>query len=139
MIKPTCGRVLAFDYGTKRIGVALGILETQIAQPLTTIHVKKNIPWNEIDTLMQAWKPKLLLIGTPLNMDGTEQAITIEARAFAKQLNERYHIAIEGVDERLSTRAARAELFEKGGYSSLQGGQVDAMAAKLLIVQWLLE
>lgn len=132
------GFILAFDYGTKRIGIALGVLSTQQARPLTTIRVNKTIPWMAFDKIIKDWSPKKILVGVPLNMDGTEQEITHHARAFAHQLQERYAISVFEVDERLSSRAAREILFESGGYAALQDGQVDSMAAKLMIDQWFL-
>lgn len=135
----TSGFILGFDYGTKRIGVALGVLSTQQARPLSTVRVKQTIiPWVEIDKLIRAWQPKQLLVGLPLNMDGTEQPITYHAREFGRQLYDRYTIPIIEVDERLSSRMARDILFETGGYAALQDGQVDSMAAKLLLDQWFL-
>lgn len=131
--------VLAFDFGMKRIGVAVGQSITQSARPLTTLKAKNGEPvWAEVDALMKKWQPEALLIGIPLNMDGTEQPITHTARAFAELLFKRYQKPIQEIDERLTTKDARERLFESGGYKALQSGEVDAVAAKIMIENWFL-
>ena len=86
---------------------------------------------------MQEWKPAGFVLGLPLNMDGTEQWITHEARNFAQALQARYAIPIHPVDERLSTVEARQVLFDERGYRGLKKEAVDAMAATLLLQTWL--
>ncbi len=130
--------VFGFDFGTKRIGIAIGQGVTQEARPLTTLLAKAGVPvWSELDTLIKKWRPDALVVGMPLNMDGTEQDVTTQARQFAESLSQRYHLPLHLIDERLTTKSARAQLFEQGGYRALQDGQVDAVAAQLILENWL--
>lgn len=129
--------LLGFDFGTKRIGVAVGQTVTQTARPLDTIQAKEGKPnWQSIEKLIKKWLPDALVVGIPLNMDGTEQRITGAARHFAKQLSERYQLPIYEMDERLTTKDAREQLFNEGGYKALQDGQVDRLAAQLILQNW---
>lgn len=131
--------VLAFDYGTKRIGVALGYAMLGSARPLNTLHVRADavIPWDDIDALIKEWRVTHLLVGIPLNMDGTSQTITKAAKRFAAGLGKRFALPVDEVDERLSTVEARQRLFEVGGYRKIQQSQVDSVAATILLEQWL--
>lgn len=130
--------ILAFDYGTKRIGIAIGQTVTQLARPLATVQVKQGEPdWAAISKLIEKWQPDTFLVGIPLNMDGTEQPISRIARQFAQQLREKTELPVHEVDERLTTKAAREQLFAEGGYKALQGGQVDQVAAQLMLQAWL--
>jgi len=130
--------LLGFDFGTKRIGVAVGQIITQTARPLDTIKANNGEPqWDSLNKLIKTWQPDALIVGIPLNMDGTEQFITQKARQFADQLAEHYQLPVHGVDERLTTKAAREYLFNEGGYKALQQGQVDSVAAQLILQTWL--
>jgi len=130
--------ILAFDFGTKRIGVAIGQRVTKIARPLITLSAKKGIlPWDKLTQLVKRWQPQELVVGLPLNMDGTEQPLTQQARDFAKKLEERYQLPVHEMDERLTTVAAREHLFDQGGYQALQAGQVDSVAAQYILQAWL--
>ena len=80
--------IMGFDYGTKSIGVAIGQELTGTAQPLRAIKANDGIPnWDDIDKLLKEWQPDLLVVGLPLNMDGTEQEITVRARKFGNRLH----------------------------------------------------
>ncbi|MGS0673521.1 Holliday junction resolvase RuvX [Shewanella sp. 30m-9] len=126
--------VLGFDYGTKSIGIAIGQELTASARPLLSIKAVDGIPkWDEIGALITEWKPDLVVVGLPLNMDGTEQEMTQRARKFANRINGRFGIKVETQDERLTTADAKARLFEMGGYKALTKGQVDAMSAVLIV------
>lgn len=130
--------VLGFDFGMKRIGVAVGQTVTQSARPLETLQANQGVPpWERVDKLMKAWQPDALVVGIPLNMDGTEQPLTLVAQGFLNALKERYQLPVYGVDERLSTKDARERLFQQGGYKALQNGQVDSVAAQLILQNWL--
>lgn len=138
--KQTLTILLAFDFGTKRIGVAVGQLITQTATPLATLKAKNGIPdWHEVNKLINKWRPNALIVGIPLNMDGTEQKITEHARNFAKQLAHETGLPIFETDERLTSTAAREKLFAAGGYKALQDGQVDSAAAQLILQNWFAE
>ncbi len=128
------GSVLAFDFGTKSIGVAIGQSITGSATPLDAIAAKDGIPnWNQLEQLLANWQPDYLLVGLPLNMDGSEQLLTTRARKFANRLHGRFGIEVELHDERLTSVEARAELFESGGFRALQKGKVDSMAAAIIL------
>lgn len=130
--------LLGFDFGMKRIGVAVGQTVTQTARPLETLQTQQGKPpWEKIDKLVKTWQPDALIVGIPLNMDGTEQPLTLVVRDFLQMLEERYQIPVFGIDERLSTKDARERLFEQGGYKALQHGQVDSVAAQLILQNWL--
>lgn len=132
--------VIGFDFGLKRIGVAIGQTITKTARPLDTIYAKSGEPnWQAISKLIEKWQPDALIVGIPLNMDGTLQTITTDALTFSKTLRERYHLEVYEVDERLTTKDARERLFKEGGYQSLQDGQVDRVAAQLILQNWFAE
>ncbi|WP_108944246.1 Holliday junction resolvase RuvX [Shewanella halifaxensis] len=126
--------VLGFDYGTKSIGIAIGQEITATARPLLSIKAVDGIPkWEDIGALITEWKPDLIVVGLPLNMDGTEQEMTQRARKFANRLSGRFGVKVATQDERLTTADAKARLFEMGGYKALTKGQVDAMSAVLIV------
>lgn len=137
-LKPSHEVLLGFDFGTKRIGVAIGQTVTQTARALNTLQAKEGVPsWDALDKLIKSWQPEAFVVGIPLNMDGTEQPITQAARAFAKSLQTRYQLPVYEMDERLSTKDARERLFAEGGYKALQNGQIDSVAAQLILQNWL--
>lgn len=130
--------LLSFDFGTKRIGVAVGQTVTKTARPLETIKANQGEPnWDTLNKLIQTWQPDALVVGIPLNMDGTEQPLTQAARRFVNLLREHYQLPIFEMDERLTTKAAREQMFNEGGYKALQHGQVDSVAAQLILQNWL--
>jgi putative Holliday junction resolvase len=138
MNAPTSDILLGFDFGTKRIGVAVGQTVTQSARPLTTLKAENGKPHLEtLAKLIKIWQPTALIVGIPLNMDGTEQPLTLAARRFAEMLRNQFKIPVHEIDERLTTKAARESLFEDGGYKALQNGQVDAVAAQLILQNWI--
>lgn len=132
-------RLLAFDYGTKKIGVAIGQMVTKTANPLSQITVSKGlIDWRQIDKLIDEWKPGAIVVGIPCNMDGSEMATTGLARAFSQEMQKCYpNLPIYMVDERLTTKAAKAILFEKRGYRGLAAQEIDSIAACLILEQWM--
>lgn len=124
-------QIVAFDYGTKKIGVAVGQTETYTSSPLQIIyndHEKTN--WNEIRMLIDEWKPDLILIGKPINMDGTESEIMKKVDNFFKKLQKISNTKCEYIDERLTTFEAKEILGES------KVTEVDAHAAKILIDNW---
>ncbi len=140
MNKNTTDILLGFDFGMKRIGIAVGQTITKTARPLVTLKAKDGIPqWEELDKLVKTWRPDALIVGIPLNMDGTEQNVTLSAKKFADSLKERYNLPVFGVDERLTTRDAREQMFSKGGYKALKNGQVDSVAAQLILETWFMQ
>jgi putative holliday junction resolvase len=140
--------ILAFDFGTKRIGVASGDTLTGTARALTTLESKNTtanfetgIPWSAIDKLMREYQPAQLVVGMPWNMDGTPTLLTDASRAFGAALQTRYHKPVALVDERLSSREAEAQLREAraSGIKKRRNthADVDMIAAKILLEQWL--
>ncbi len=130
--------LLGFDFGMKRIGVAVGQTITKTASPLETLQAKDGIPdWNSIHNLIQKWRATAFVVGIPLKMDGTEQNITIAARKFGNRLHGRFNMPVYEFDERLSTVEARAKIFEQGGYKALQAEQIDSIAAVIILEDWL--
>ena len=124
-------QIVAFDYGTKKIGVAVGQTETYTSSPLQIIyneHEKTN--WNEINILIDEWNPDLILVGKPINMDGTESDIMKRVDNFFKKLEKISNVDCEYIDERLTTFEAKEILGEN------RVAEVDAHAAKILIDNW---
>ncbi len=133
--------LFGIDYGTRKIGVAVGQTVTRTAMGIAVVPVKNREPvWEELDALVQRWKPSAFVVGMPYNMDGTDSDMTARVAHFAKTLTERYGKACHTVDERLSTRAAREigrENAELIGKRYDERSKVDAMAAQLLLESWL--
>jgi len=126
--------VMGFDFGTKSIGIAVGQSITGSANPLLSIKANDGIPnWDQIAGIIKEWQPDLLVVGLPLNMDGTEQEMTLRARKFANRLQGRFGLKVATQDERLTTADAKARLFELGGFKALTKGQVDAVSAVLIV------
>lgn len=131
--------IIGFDFGLKHIGIAVGQTYTQTAEPLTSIRAVQGEPkWEDISRLLKIWQPQALIVGIPLNMDDSEQPMTLAAKNFAKQLEERYHLRVFCVDERLTSIEARSQLFTRGGFKALQKKAIDSLAAKLIVESWLL-
>lgn len=132
--------LLGFDFGTKRIGIAIAQEITGTANPLTTITAVKHKPdWDGISKIIKEWQPDLLIVGLPLHMDGTEQAMTQAARRFSNQLNGRYQIPVALMDERLSSNEAESILNEQSGSRPLfqDKAQIDMISAQLILQSWM--
>ena len=129
---------LGFDYGLKNIGVAVGQELTNTASPLTVIKARNGIPnWDELQKLLDQWQPQLLIVGLPLNMDGSEQVMTKAARKFGNRLNGRFQIAVEWQDERLSTYEALDQLGIRSKLDAKHRDDVDRISAQLILQSWL--
>ncbi|WP_380180304.1 Holliday junction resolvase RuvX [Kalamiella sp. sgz302252] len=129
--------LLAFDFGTKSIGVAIGQQLTGTARPLAALKAQDGTPdWSKIETLLKEWQPDFVVVGLPLNMDGSEQPLTARARKFANRLHGRFGVKVELHDERLSTVEARADLFSRGGFRALNKGSVDSLSAVIILESW---
>jgi putative holliday junction resolvase len=134
----TTQRLLAFDFGLKRIGVATGQTLTGTTQMLAPLPARDGQPdWASIEKLLKEWRPDLLLIGIPLAIDGSELSVTPNARKFMNRLHGRFGLPVQGIDERITTKEARQQLFDYGGYKALQNQSVDSLAAELMLQQWL--
>lgn len=132
------GVYLGFDFGYKRIGVAVGQTITGTTTPLKTIHANQGVPnWQDVARVIKQWQPAALVVGLPTCIDGSEQYTTAAARVFAAELNNRFSLPVHLVDERLTTVAARAQLFEQGGYRKIKNSPIDSIAACIILEQWL--
>jgi putative Holliday junction resolvase len=134
------GSVLAFDYGRQRIGIAIGQTITGTANALTTLPCIQQRPaWEAIAKLIGEWRPVALVVGLPLNMDGTEHDISAAARRFARQLQERARLPVYLSDERLSSRAAEERLSNSAASKKKRRDKasIDALAAQIILETWL--
>jgi putative Holliday junction resolvase len=128
--------LLGFDYGPRKIGVAVGQTVTGSASPLTTLRSRHERPdWPGIEALIRDWQPQAAVVGLPFNMDDTETEIAPRARRFARQLNGRFALQVHLVDERLTTIEARRRFARAADAPA----GIDAMAAKLILETWLSE
>ncbi len=128
------GTLLAFDFGTRSIGVAVGQRITGTARPLAALKAQDGTPdWKAVERLLKEWQPEAVVVGLPLNMDGTEQLLTARARNFANKIHGRFGVVIKLHDERLSTVEARSGLFEHGGFRALDKGRVDSASAVIIM------
>ena len=128
---------LAFDFGTKSIGCAVGQSITGTAQALPAFKAQDGIPnWDAIEKCLKEWKPDVVIVGLPLNMDGTEQELTLRARKFANRLQGRFGVNVQLQDERLTTTEARSEIFDRGGFCALKKSKVDGISACLILESW---
>ena len=132
-------RAMAFDYGTRQIGVAVGQTLTGSAEPLTNLRARDAVPdWDQLARLIREWEPNVLVVGLPLNMDGSASDMSERAARFARRLNGRFQLPVETVDERLSTFEAKQHLKDQGRTpSSYRDDPVDSLAAALLLQTWL--
>ncbi len=129
--------ILAFDYGLKSIGVAVGQQLTGTASTLKALKAVDGTPdWNQIEALLKEWQPTLVVVGLPLNMDGSEQPFTARVHKFINRLHGRFGVKVVAQDERLTTVESRAELFSQGGFKKLSKDAVDCYSAKLILESW---
>ena len=137
----TAGSVLAFDFGQKRIGIAIGIQlgvgRPGSARPLTTIDSESSdTRFAAIAELIAEWQPVRLLVGRPLNEDGTPHEMTARCERFANQLRGRFQLPVEDVDERFTSTEADANLRQRGLSWQQRKAQVDAEAALVILQTW---
>ena len=127
--------LLGFDYGLKQIGVANGQTLTCSASGLTILKALDGIPdWAEVEKLLNEWKPDLVVVGLPLNMDDSESELSTRARKFARRLQGRFAVEVEMVDERLTSREAKMLGREQGTQDLTK---IDHIAASLILQSWL--
>jgi putative Holliday junction resolvase len=127
---PKTGTVLAFDFGEKRLGVAVGDFEVRIAHPLTTINAEHNATrFGEIEKLIAEWRPTALIVGLPMHADGTEHEVSRLARRFGRRLEGRFGIPVALFDERYTSRAAETRMRESGVSAGKINASLDAAAA----------
>ena len=133
------GVYLAFDYGTKRIGIAIGDAVTRAARGLGAVPHD----WGRIGRLLEEWTPAACVVGLPLDEGGAEQAITRQARQFASELQQRFKGPVHLCDERYSSRSAHGDLRQARAAGVLKRrvrpGDKDSAAARIILEQWLAE
>jgi putative pre-16S rRNA nuclease len=130
--------ILAFDFGTRWIGVAVGDTETRIANPLGMFPADSaGRRMAEIESLLREWRPERLLVGLPLSMDGAEHGITRRARRFARELEARFRLPVTFADERLSSASARETLRGQGRGGREHKHEAHALAAKIILQSYL--
>jgi len=130
---------IGIDYGLANIGIAIGQSITKTASALKTIHVNQNFSWDELDEIIQQWKPSAIIIGKPLTEDGKEQLTTKQTHNFAKKLKKRYQLPIHEVDERYSSMLAQDEFAQarkQGNAKRKHSSNLDAHAAKHILQRW---
>lgn len=138
MTDRTLTTVLGFDFGTRNIGVASGQVITRTATALPSLKARDGIPdWQQIEALIKEWRPDAVVVGIPLNMDGSESDMSRRARKFGNRIHGRWGLPFYPADERLTSFEAKewaGRLGHKGHYGS---NPVDAMAAQIILETWL--
>ncbi len=129
--------IMGFDYGTKRIGVAIGQTLTRTARPLAIITIHPPVfPWDKIDALLVEWRPAILVVGLPQYADGSYNNISQAARSFSQQLHQRSQLPVHLIDETLSSIEATQRMQPTGRKQKIR---VDAVAAQVILETWLVE
>lgn len=134
------GNILGFDFGMRRIGVAVGQFATRTASALDTVAHRDAPDWPALDRLVREWKPAAFVVGLPLDLSGEETDLSRAARRFSAALEERYGVTARFCDERLTSRAAEsrfAEMRAAGSARRKDAGRMDAMAAQIILENWL--
>ncbi|OHC65476.1 MAG: Holliday junction DNA helicase RuvA [Pseudomonadales bacterium RIFCSPLOWO2_02_FULL_63_210] len=132
--------LLGFDYGSKQIGVAVGQVITGQARELCILKAQNGVPdWQKVEALLHEWQPDAIVVGLPLNMDGSPSEMSERAEKFARRLNGRFNLPVHTHDERLTTYEAKGQRLQQGQNSGYRERPVDALAAALLLEGWLAE
>ena len=136
--------VLGFDFGKKRIGIAVGQTLTASARPLETVPVHNGEPdWEGIARLIHSWRPARLIVGLPTQLDASEHPLAAAVRQFAAELQRRYALEVHLVDERLSSHEAAHIAVATGGrgapHSQAAKKTLDRIAAQVILETWLAE
>ncbi|MCK5894548.1 MAG: Holliday junction resolvase RuvX [Endozoicomonadaceae bacterium] len=130
--------LMAFDFGTRNIGVAIGQSITGTASALPGLKARDGLPdWQQVNHLMNEWNPDVLVVGIPLNMNGTESEMSLRARKFGNRLYGRFGKAWHAADERLSTYEAKEWANCLGHSGSYRDNPVDSMAAQIILESWM--
>lgn len=131
-------RILAFDYGLRQIGVAVGNSGQGTSQPLGILKARDGQPnWDELSALCREWQPDLLLVGDPLNMDGSVSEFAERARKFSRRLQGRLNLPVQMIDERLSSFEVKQRQKAAGHRGDYREQPVDDLAAELILQDWL--
>jgi putative Holliday junction resolvase len=118
--------------------VAVGNSETGTGQALTTLKARDGVPnWEQVQELIHTWNPRVLLVGRPINMDGSDSELSRLAEKFGRRLRERFRIPVEFEDERLSSFEAKQLLSQRGHRGNYKADPADSLAAALILETWL--
>lgn len=132
--------VMSFDFGTRRIGIAIGQRLIGSATELAPIKARDGIPdWEHLEKIIEEWRPDAFVTGLPLNMDGTASEMSRRAAKFARRLEGRFHRPSYTHDERLTSYEAKRQVMEESGYQNFGDHSVDGLAACLILESWMLE
>lgn len=131
-------RWMAFDFGTQRIGIAVGQRLTGQASPIEPIKARDGIPnWDQLERIITEWQPQAFVTGLPLNMDGSPSELSRRAKKFANRLEGRFHRPSFTHDERLTSYEAKGRVIEAGGNRNFGENSVDGIAAQLILESFL--
>ena len=133
--------ILAFDFGERRIGVAIGNTGTRTATAVGVLPARGTPDWEAVTRCVRQWSPDRAVVGLPYNMDGSETVLTAACRQFAAELSKRYQLPVDLVDERLTSSAAQADLRDARRSGArrrrVRREDIDANAARLILETWL--
>jgi putative Holliday junction resolvase len=130
--------LLSFDFGLRWIGCAIGQTLTGTASPQASLQAKDGIPrWEDIDKLLATWKPDAVVVGLPLNMDGSVSEMCLRARKFGNRIHGRFGIAVHFADERLSSFEARGDIIDNTGSRDFKNQSVDSRSAAIILESWM--
>lgn len=130
--------MIAFDFGLRQIGVAVGNSLLATTQALAVLRAKEGVPdWQAVTQLIDEWRPDLLVVGDPINMDGSDSELSTRARKFARRLHGRLGLPVVMADERLSSFEAKQLSREQGHRGDYRRHPVDSQAAELVLRSWL--
>lgn len=128
--------LLGFDFGLRQIGVASGQTLTGTASGVTILRANEGAPdWCEVEKLLQQWRPNLVVVGLPLNMDGSESELSQRARKFARRIHGRFGLNVTMVDERLTSKEAK--MLSREQSDKQDRTKIDHIAAALIVESWL--
>lgn len=136
--------IIAFDFGTKRIGAAAVDLDAlkiaEVFHELNPLPAKEGIPdWQQLSSMLEEWKPKTVVVGLPKKMNGEDMEITRRARKFGNRIHAKFAYPVEFIDETLTTKEAKHEAEQRGHKGNYAHSPVDSIAARLILQTWLAE
>ena len=130
--------LLGFDFGTKNIGTAVGQTITKSARALKTLSANNGEPdWEKIAELIDDWHPTALIVGIAYGRNHEDVTITHAVKHFAKALADRFSLPVHLVDEHMTTKEAKQQIFDEGGFKALEKADIDCIAAKLILEQFM--
>ncbi len=132
--------LMAFDFGTQRIGIAIGQRLTGSAEPLRPLKARDGVPdWDALSRIIDEWQPDAFVTGLPLNMDGSPSDMSQRAAKFARRLEGRFHRPSYCHDERLTSYEAKGIVMQEHGHQNFGDYSVDGLAACLILESWMSE